>query len=410
MSKRKFFFIVVVVSALCLLWLKTTDTGLAAPFWPPTFNTLQTTGDNILINGDMDDDNYRFYWRPTNHFVAGNWYEWWVGDNVPEYIDGGIPYHNVCYPPPPNRHCYDYHLNYYNLSQGYIRWGGPYIAGIYQVVNNVEPCTLYEFQAYNRNDGNDYHPKVGIDVLGWQLPIPDWENLPNNCPPDGHSKCPNPKLNSVNEFPESIVWSAEGTQDIYKWASISVQAEALSSTISVWTYAAPDGSSESLSTYWDATTLVQVPFPDNKLPEPDSWTPSNFIYNVTTRVFLDSLIIEWDTLEPASTQVWFGITPYYEPYVPYTGTMTVSQVLYLPLITRDPVEYPYYIAPNYTPKTHHVARLHDLHDGDTIHYLLLSRRLNGAACTTEIYGPVDIKINITPIMETYLPITVKDKH
>jgi hypothetical protein len=342
--------------------------GLTAPAVAPSSPPLESQAQNLLINGDMDDPQHRFYWRPTNHYVAGMWFEWWVGSRVPEYIDGGIPYHNVCYPPPPRRHCYDYDLNYFNLSQGYIRWGGPYIAGIYQPVFDVTPCTLYKFTAYNRNDGSDYHPKVGIDTTGWQLPIPDWDNPPNNCPPTGRSKCPDPQLNSVDDFPSTMVWSPEFDHQAYKWAAGVVTAEAAATTISVWTYAAPEGSSPSLSTYWDAASLVQVPFPDQRLPAPNSSEASAFIQNLATRSVLDELTISWTTPEPASTQLWYDVVPFGEVPAPFDP----QHVLTTPLDT--------------TPKTRHTVVLEGLRTGDRVRFVALSRRSTGGQCVTESSG------------------------
>ncbi len=336
----------------------------AAPETPP----LNVLSGNLLINGDMDDPNYGFYWRPTNHYVAGMWFEWWVGDTVPEFIDGGIPYHNVCYPPPPRGHCYDYGLDYFNLSQGYIRWGWPYIAGIYQPVSGVTPCTLYKFEAYNRNDGVNYYPRVGIDVTGWQLPIPDWDNPPDNCPPTGYSRCPNPRLDSVNDFPPTMVWSPEFDHEAYTWAAGVVTAEAAATTISVWTYAAPDGSEMSMSTYWDATSLVQVPFPDHRLPAPDSGDASIFIQNLVMQSVLDELTVTWTTPEPASTQLWYDVTPLgKEP-----GQFDPEHALATPL--------------DVTPKTEHAVVITGLSTGDYVRFVALSRRSTGAQCVTESSG------------------------
>jgi hypothetical protein len=349
--------------------------GWAAPESPPSSESFRSAtiddADDLLINGDMDDPRYGFYWRPTNHYIAGMWFEWWVGDTVPEFIDGGIPYHNVCYPPPPQGHCYDYGLDYFNLSQGYIRWGWPYIAGIYQPVE-VTPCTLYRFEAYNRNDGVNYYPKVGIDVTGWQLPIPDWENLPDNCPPTGHSKCPNPRLESVNDFPATMVWSPEFDHQAYTWAAGVVTAEAAATTISVWTYAAPDGREMSMSTYWDAASLVQVPFADDRLPMPDVGDPSTFIQDLAMRSVLDELIITWTTPEPASTQVWYEVIPFGIPFDGELGQLDPQNTLATPL--------------DATPKTEHHVVIEGMSTGDYVRFAALSRHAMGERCVTESSG------------------------
>ena len=116
---------------------------------------------NLLINGDLDQ--IGFYWRPTNHWVAGSWFQWWGDYNaIPEYIDGGIPAHHTCYPKPPSGLCHDDYLKIYNSSQCIEKYGGAkFKAGLYKPVDNVFPCTLYTFEMWNKNDAdsNYYHSK-----------------------------------------------------------------------------------------------------------------------------------------------------------------------------------------------------------------------------------------------------------
>jgi hypothetical protein len=70
--------------------------ALASPPEPLVRVSSAPIPGNLLTNGDFDNPNYPFYWRPTNHFVGGMWYEWFAVE-IPEFIDGGIISHNVCY-------------------------------------------------------------------------------------------------------------------------------------------------------------------------------------------------------------------------------------------------------------------------------------------------------------------------
>ncbi|MBN1877962.1 MAG: hypothetical protein JXA33_27320 [Anaerolineae bacterium] len=372
---KKTLFAFLTLSVMFIFIFKDYHSVQAADVLPPDLRSFATTtsdqqtDDNLLINGDMDQKG--FYWRPPNHYVAGMWFEWWSDHiHIPEYIDGGSQYHNVCYPSPgPGQLCKNNH------SQGYIRWGNPFKAGMYQVVNGTEPCTLYEFSIYNRNDTASYHPRVGIEPTGWYN-TQSGGNSPDNCPPDGKSKCPNPHLNINTKFPATMVWSAEFDHTAYTWEKGSITAEAVGSTVSVWTYAAPD-SGTIHSTYWDAGTLIQVPFPNGRLPEPESTTPSGFIQNLTVAT-LDKVIISWDTPEAASTQVWYTVVAAGE------GT---------------PSEYTEVTPLDTSLQTQHQVIIEEgLNVGDTVHFVALSRRPNTDRCTTETSGPQSVTIPeyITP--------------
>jgi len=313
---------------------------------------------NLLANGDMDGGG--FYWRPTNHYVAWMWFEWQWNEAVPEFIDGGIPNHNVCYPPPVGL-CQDNH------SQGYIRWGAPYAAGIYQPVS-VIPCTYYRFEAYNRNDGWHYHPKVGIDPTGWQLPIPPWDNPPYNCPPTGYSKCPNPGLTNKTDFPSTMIWSPEFDHAPYTWAAQSVTAEALSTTITVWTYAAPeviDG--PAYSTYWDAASLVQALPPYGVLLTGTLPPADGFIFNVVSSTTALRANLSWQTSQPAVGQVLYHYVS--SPTLPVASSAADFELIG----TIDS-----------SSSTLHSSNTRNLRPASLYDYAILSRRLVGGACQTSV--------------------------
>jgi hypothetical protein len=366
---RKAFLIATILSFMVLADTpkSANEANAMAPEPPgPSLSTQATAATNLLVNGDMDQ--LGFYWRPTNHFVAGMWYEWFWTGAIPEFLDGGIKYHNVCYPPPAGL-CTDNH------SQGYIRWGAAYVAGIYQPVS-VAPCTLYQFTAYNRNDDNNYHPKVGIDPTGQVLPPyvpPDGDNLPLNCPPDGHSKCPNPGLHTPSDLPPNIVWSPEFDHAGGTWAAQSVTAEALSTTISVWTYAAPDNvGSVSRSTYWDAASLVQVQSASSRLLTGTLPAPSpNFITGVTSSTTAIRANLSWQTSQPAVTQMlyhWVG-----------DAAMTV-----VPPPVTSVSDFESFTPVDSAALTGHSVRLANLHPTSIYDYAILARRVVAGTCQTAV--------------------------
>ena len=344
---------------------------------------IESVGGNRLINGDFDQ--LPFYWRPTNHYVAGMWFEWWVdGTTIAEYIDGGGKYHNECYPMPAGGKCRNDDTGEYNSSQGYILYKVDHFkAGIYQPVENLERCTLYRFEMYNRNDTDRYGAQVAIEPGGWVITRLSTTNL-KNCPPDGQSVCPYPRIDAEHDFPDTIIWSEPSYHEAYTWAPLSVTAEAIADKISVWTYAAPDDSSVSQSTYWDYGSLVQMPFPDGKLPAPSLWTPSGYVQIIDAPEFITpTLTIEWTTSDPSSTQIFYSITPSV-----ITPTDSMTHTVFMPMI-HQPDRQPYL---DTTPTTSHQATITGLKVGDVVKFIALSRRVLGTSCATETSLPYGITI------------------
>jgi hypothetical protein len=348
----------------------------------------------LLINGDFDQ--LGFYFRPPNHFVADSWFQWW-GDytNIPEYIDGGHPHHNQCYPNPPNTLCHNDTTQIYNNSQGLIRYGyGSFFAGIYKPVENVYPCALYTFEIWNRNDadGRFYHPTIGIEPTGWIITQPSGNPL-WNCPPDGASECPDPYVDPVSGFPSTMIWSNELTQPAYVWGKGSLTAESLNSTISVWTYTNPDEDQVSKSTYWDYGSVVHTPFSGDKLPAPATFTATGFVYNVSTSYQGSDVVISWMTLSPASSQVWYNVRPLTTPMTP---TAEMTQTVFVPVVQHlvDPEMYPLSTPIDYVPKTSHQVHISGLADGDTLTFVPLSRYPSSSVCTTMSDSPRKLSVNL----------------
>lgn len=381
--KTKSAFLSLVILGLFLFTLRSAASEITPPPYYYDFPAIRARfpdammkAGNLLPNGDMDDPTYPFYWRPTNHYVAGMWYEWWIGASLPEFIDGGIIYHNACYPVPDDGRCYN--DPYYNLSQGYIRYGAPFTAGIYQIVHDVTPCATYQFVAYNQNEYDGMRAKVGIDPTGWQLLIPTtWENPPDNCPPTGSSKCPDPEVDYETDFPATMVWSPETTEKA--WHPVTVTAEAISSTITVWTYTAARTDKISHSAYWDYTSLVQLPYPDDRLPAPQSWQ-SDYIQDMTVEFVLDKAYVSWTTPEPTYGQVWYTHKP-------------INNTTYASITPLDQ-----------TPTTNHTAVIEGIQSGgDKLLVAALARRASGGQCVTDALSGMFTAPEKAPAPATWTP-------
>jgi hypothetical protein len=342
---------------------------------PPTEQSLGTVGPNLLTNPYFDVPG--FYFRSPNSLVAASWFRWDVsrpdGPNpIPEFIDGGSPYHNECYPEPaPGQMCVD--MQPKNRSQGYIKMGGPYIAGVWQPVQ-VAACLNYQFAGYVRTDSSGYRPKVGIDPTGWQMPARDNPNpdLDYVCPPTGHSLCPKEHFPYESDMPTSIVWSAPYAYDPptppIKWRGpVSITTEALSTTITVWTYAAPSEAG-SQSTYWDYMSLYQVPkqtlLPNGLIPAPDGT-----IQNVVSSTTAMRVTLSWQTTGPAVSQVLYH----------YAGN-AASTVL--PPVSNVASSYEFSTTITYDGNTTHSARLPNLRPQSAYDYAILSRKVISDSCQT----------------------------
>jgi len=188
-----------------------------------------------------------------------------------------------------------------------------------------------------------------------------------------------------------------------------VTAEAYGEDVTAIFYTAPKRGSKN-STYffdsmWDVASLVQVPFPGGRLPTPDAPGNSGFIYNLTADVQLNTLVIEWDTLKPASTQVLYDMvaTDLITTSIPHSYTV------YIPIVSRKPAEpfaYARQTPLETNPVVHHRAVIGNLEDESevTIEYVTLSRYLGDSDCTTEMSTPKTITFKIPKLYQTYLPL------
>jgi hypothetical protein len=332
--------------------------------------------ENYLVNGSMEEG---FYWKYPNHFVANGWKRWWIdGTVLPEYDDTR-----------KTRPHFDG-----SHAQTYFKWGNAYEAGIYQVVSGLMPCMSYRLTMWSRNhslEGALPHARIGLDPEGRELT------------PDGAVK---------TGLPATAVWSPEQTS-LFVWEELTVEAEPTQDRLTVILYAAPrpgDSRTHYYDTFWDAGRLVAAPFPNDRLPEPDSWGTSGFVSNVDIQMGAGNLVIEWDTLEPAPTQIWYDVIAPTTPITP-GGTLLISSTIYLPsvmsqLLRPPDREYNFATPLDTSPVTHHRATISSLEEGERVSFIILSRRRTGTACTTEVYGQITTA-SVPPLVDVYLPLVAK---
>jgi len=321
--------------------------------------------DSLLVNGDFDQ--LPFDWFYPNHFVARGWNRWWIhGTVLPEfddvakpggvrakiYVDGGH-------------------------AQVYFKWGNAYTAGLFQVVDGLTPCRPYELTMYARTHslpGAYPGSRIGLDPRGEQLT------------PDGAVK----DMTAL----QRTVWSREQTA-LTTWEELSVTAEPLGNSLTAILYASPlPGSKEVhyFDTYWDAGALRLTSYPGDRLPGPLGVT-SGFISNVQRSATSTSLTVNWNLNGTGGTQVWYNVVPPPTPPTPITSTFQINFSVYFPLIARGiPFTFPQQTALDYTSGAAHAAIISGLSTGQSVHYIVVARRLSGDMCVTEYAGPYTIQI------------------
>ncbi|MCP4537088.1 MAG: hypothetical protein GY832_08065 [Chloroflexi bacterium] len=328
---------------------------------PLELGAQQMPEDNLLANYNMEDG---FYWKYPNHFVANEWQRWWLGEGIPEYDDARA-WRPEKY---DGKH-----------AQVYFRWGRSYTAGIYQQVA-VRPCTHYQFSMYGRNHSTldvDHHAKIGLDPLGREYDL------------------------YMPSLPSDITWSPEQTF-YYTWGQHSVIAESRGYTVTAITYVSPDNMYITYDTFWDAGTLVESPPPPGKLPDPPDQNSSDFVTSVSSYTLSGDFIVEWETAEPALTQVWYKAytpPPTSTHSITPTGTLLLS-FTYLPLVMNmHPLELSAYSM--YTPigpghLTHHQATIQDIEEGQIVEFVILARHLEDGDCRTSSSTPFKATIVFEP--------------
>lgn len=343
----------------------------------PESSTQISSDLNLLRNASFEDG---FYWKPPNHYVADEWNRWWIhGSNLPEYTDSSTGTKRP-------------HLDG-NRAQAWHIWDKTYTAGIYQVTHNTTPCTLYNLSAWSYNSSLPDaipHARLGLD-------------------PDGTALTDGPSSGAILHFPPRTVWSRDLTT-LYAWEQLSVIAESLGKDMTAILYTSPEQGNRNkdyfYDTSWDAATLVQIPFPDNRLPEPTGWGTEDFIYNVKVTPYLSSVTIEWNTQAAASTQVWYEVV---SSTLPVTQSIPYSYTTFLPLIskpTKEAATFRFETKIDSSPVLHHQVTIHNLPDDNnvTISYVALSRYADENSCTTKATLPDSFTFQTPRIHTSFLPL------
>jgi len=234
--------------------------------------------------------------------------------------------------------------------------------GLYQIIYNTTPCLQYRFDMYalTRPDAGVSQAatlKVGIDQAGWHTDPAVDPAVPG-------------------AFPDTTVW---GTSQDYKYPNfgpLTVTAEALASTLTVFSYAEAQGGPLH-AIVWD-TGLFQDVTPGSIFdPETDALNPAGISSGPTASTTSTTAHISWQSSSAAISQVFYRLqststTP--PPTEPLTYT------IYLPFIAA----YKPWVATALikTADSAHVVDLADLLPNSTYEYIVVSRGVSGEQCVT----------------------------
>jgi hypothetical protein len=236
------------------------------------------------------------------------------------------------------------------------------VAGLYQVITDIQPCRSYKFQMYGysrQKESDDWLAdfKVGIEPTGWH---PDSANDP-----------------AVHSWPSTMVWGTSHTEYTSDFGLLEVTAEALDTEIAVFLYAdARGGNSHKI--HWDTGSFESVASSDNLLDDPDSRVvnESGITSGPTYTAGPEAVTVHWSTSADASNQVYYrrvSGTP-----SPPIGTL-LTHVIYLPLVNRSQGPWLWTDVDD-TSGTSHSILIMDLEPGTTYEYFVVSRGYSGGSC------------------------------
>lgn len=242
-----------------------------------------------------------------------------------------------------------------------------HVAGLYQVVPDATPCLVYQFQMYGLSrqkeaDDSLSDMKVGIEPTGWAL-----------------DPLHNP---AVHNWPATMVWGPTQLHTA-SFGPLAVQAEALNTQITVFSYADANGGN-SHKIHWDTGSLLDVT-PD-LIHDPAS-LPAPSISDASANPGTTSGIVTWTTGSPALGQV------YYRPLGSVDVTPTLTHTVFLPTVTGGGSGGWLATPLNKTPTTSHNAVLTNLLPGQSYEYIAVSRGLSGTQCVTWVSDKLTFKTN-----------------
>ncbi len=248
---------------------------------PPDWKNKLTVIDESLLHNPTFDNHiwYEFHQRYDDSYPKGVWLP--DGDYYGDSQDWRLWFRDGtdlvdCDPFPSGYHSAPEYAQFRTFNTT-----GHMTAGLYQVVQNVTPCLLYRFQIYSQSRQKETNDslgglKAGIEPTGWAL-------NPNHAPGIHDT-----------DWPATMAWGAVQTT-VGSYVPLQVTAEALSSQITVFSYADASGGN-SHKIHWDTASLEQVPRTENLIdasqPLP---APSSSIYGITVDKGANSASISWNT-------------------------------------------------------------------------------------------------------------------
>jgi hypothetical protein len=228
------------------------------------------------------------------------------------------------------------------------------LGGIYQPIYGTTPCLVYEFtmKAQSRLAADDelIAIQVGIDRVGWH---------PTTDDPAVHGS-----------FPSSTVWGT-AKKPLWAYQTLSVQAEALADSITVFTYAHANGGN-SHQIYFDTGTFRDVT--PSRIYDPDNYAATSGISGLAASVGGTSATISWTSIGEGISQVFYHPLP-----STVSSTTTYSYTIYLPLISSTMMWQATALDKNAT--TSHSVTISGLEPGTTYEYFVVTRGLSDGACT-----------------------------
>jgi hypothetical protein len=235
--------------------------------------------------------------------------------------------------------------------------------GLYQIIYNTTPCVFYNFQIYGRSqpDPGQTPPatlKAGIDQVGWH---------------------PNPSVDPAvpGAFPSTTIW---GTAHDYKrtFGPVSVTAEALNNTITVFAYAYASGGKRH-AIVWDSASL-QTKTP-SLLHDPQNLPDPGGVFDVAFTAGYGAAQIRWQTSANTLGQVYYHLVP--ESPTPTPPPTIYTLRTYLPLIRgQNTIEWSNFSDVSQFATTSHVINLTNLLRGRSYNFIAVSRGASDGGCTT----------------------------
>ncbi len=243
------------------------------------------------------------------------------------------------------------------------------VAGLYQVIADVQPCRSYKFQMYGysrQKEDDDWLAdfKVGIEPTGWH---PDSENDP-----------------AVHSWPSTMVWGASHTEYTSNYGLLQVTAEALDTEIAVFLYADARGG-VSHKIHWDTGSFQSA-----------SWSGGDLLDDPDDRVVNTSGITGGPsyTAGPTMVTVWWktGVDTVNQVYYRYLSgpastppsTETLTHTIYLPLVSQAPGPW-LWTSVDETAGLDHYIPVTGLQPGTTYEYFVVSRGYSDTSNSCELW-------------------------